>query len=149
MLRQTPRGDTSLNVTRGLVIDQPWVGLIADRKKTWEMRTRATKVRGWIGLIEKGSGTVIGMACLTGSRPPLEHHLYHLHFEKHRIPPASNRKRYGGKYLIPWVLAKSFRLPRPLPYRHPSGAVTWVKFADKVSRSLSRQLRATYPGERA
>jgi hypothetical protein len=138
--------NTALNVTRGLVIDQPWVGLIADRKKTWEMRTRQTKVRGWIGLIEKGTGTVIGLACLTDSLPALKRDLHHLHFKKHRVP--SGRKRYDGKYLTPWVLAKSFRLSRPVSYQHPSGAVTWVTFADDVSSSLTRTLRTRYPEER-
>ncbi|MBV8400626.1 MAG: ASCH domain-containing protein [Acetobacteraceae bacterium] len=54
---------STLNVARGLIIDRPWAGLIADGKKTWEMRTRPTKVRGWIGLIAKGTKTVIGIAC--------------------------------------------------------------------------------------
>jgi hypothetical protein len=149
VLRERRRNNTALKVTRGLVIDQPWVGLIADRKKTWEMRTRPTKVRGWIGLIEKRTGTVIGIACLMGSQPSLERNLHHLHFKEHRVPPGSGRKKYDGKYLTPWVLAKAFRLARPLPYQHPSGAVTWVRFADEVSRSLTRRLRATYPEDRA
>jgi hypothetical protein len=148
VLRGRRRNNAALSVTRGLVIDQPWVGLIADRKKTWEMRTRPTKVRGWIGLIEKGTGTVIGIACLMGSRPSLKRKGHHLYFEKHRVPPMSNRKTYDGKYLTPWVLAKAFRLPKALPYQHPSGAVTWVTFADKVSRSLSRRLRAKHAEER-
>jgi hypothetical protein len=148
LVRGRRRNNAALTVTSGLVIDQPWVGLIADRKKTWEMRTRPTRVRGWIGLIEKGTGTVIGIACLMGSRPALERNLHHLHFKKHRVPPGSGRKTYNGKYLTPWVLAKAFRLPRPLPYQHPSGAVTWVRFDNEVSRSLTRQLRATNPEER-
>jgi hypothetical protein len=130
------------------VIDQPWVGLIADGKKTWEMRTRPTKVRGWIGLIEKGTGTVIGMARLTGSLPALSRGAHHLHFKKHRVPVPSGRKTYNGKYLIPWVLTKAFRLQTPLGYRHPSGAVTWVRFADEVSRSLARRLCTIHPEER-
>jgi hypothetical protein len=130
------------------VIDQPWVGLIVDGKKTWEMRTRPTNVRGWIGLIEKGTGTVIGMARLTGSLPALSRHAHHLHFKKHRVPDQPGRKTYDGKYLIPWVLTKAFRLPTPLAYQHPSGAITWVTFAEEVSRSLVRRLRTTHPEER-
>jgi hypothetical protein len=149
VLRRGRSSNIGLIVTRGLVIAAPWVGLIADGKKTWEMRTRPTKVRGWIGLIEKGTGTIIGIACLEGSRPPLRPNLHHLYFKKHRVPPSSSRKTYDGKYLTPWVLAKAFRLPKPLPYQHPSGAVTWVAFADEVSRSLSRRLRAEMFEERA
>jgi hypothetical protein len=148
VLRRKHGNNSALNVTHGLVIDQPWVGLIADRKKTWEMRTRPTKVRGWIGLIEKGTGTVIGMACLTGSLPALSRNAHHLHFKKHRVPARSGRKTYDGKYLIPWVLTKAIKLPTPLAYQHPSGAVTWVRFADEVSRSLARRLRTTHSEER-
>jgi hypothetical protein len=102
-------------------------------------------MRGWIGLIEKGTGTVIGMACLTGSLPALSRDVHHLHFKKHRVPARSVRKTYDGKYLIPWVLAKAFRLQKPLAYQHPSGAVTWVRFTDEVSRALARRLRMTRP----
>ena len=35
------------------------------------MRTRSTNMRGWIGLIEGGSGTVIGLADLTDVLLPL------------------------------------------------------------------------------
>jgi hypothetical protein len=147
VLRGRPRNNTALSVTRGLVIDQPWAGLIADGRKTWEMRTKPTKVRGWIGLIEKGTGTVIGLAYLKGSLPGLSRDAHHLHFKKHRVPSQSGHKRYDGRYLIPWELAKAFRLPKPLPYQHPSGAVTWVRFADEVSRSLTRRLRRAHPME--
>ena len=147
MLKGRRRNDTALGVTRGLVIARPWVDLIAGRKKTWEMRTKPTRVRGWIGLIEKGTGTVTGVAYLKGSLPGLSRDAHHLHFKKHRVPPRSGHKTYNGRYLIPWELAKAFRLPKPLPYQHPSGAVTWVRFADEVSRSLARRLRRTHPKE--
>jgi hypothetical protein len=109
LIRRRDRNNIALNVTHGLVIDRPWVGLIADRKKTWKMRTRPTKVRGWIGLIEKGTGTVIGIACLL---PALSRRAHNLHFKRHRVPPGSDGRKYHGKYLTPWVLTRSFRLPR-------------------------------------
>ena len=124
------------------------MGLIADGKKTWEMRTRPTNVRGWIGLIEKGTGTVIGIACLAASLPPLKPEAHHLHFKKHRVPPIAGRKRHTGRYLIPWKLTKAFRLSRPVPYEHPAGAVTWVTLSNKVSRFLTHRLRARGPEER-
>lgn len=45
-----------------LVIAEPWIGLILDGSKTWEMRSRATRKRGRIALIRKGSGQVVGVA---------------------------------------------------------------------------------------
>src|SRR5262249_17403517 len=113
-------------VSRGLVIEQPWVSLILDGKKTWEMRTRPTRVRGWIGLIEKGSGTIIGAAYLKESLSALERSKHRLHYRRHRVPLEPGQKVYRGKYLFPWVMEKAFRLAKPVPYKHPLGAVIWV-----------------------
>ena len=46
-----------------------------------------------------------------------------------------------------WVHSANLHLERsarPVPYQHPYGAVIWVTFADEVSRSLTRRLRATH-----
>ena len=130
-----------LIVSRALVVDQPWVGLIADGAKVWEMRTRRTKLRGWIGLIEKGTGTIIGVAYLKDSLPPLQRGKHQLHYRKHRVRSQPGHKSYKGKYLFPWVMAKAFRLPKPVPYKHPSGAVIWVTLSDDVAHALTRQIR--------
>ena len=50
---------------RALIIKKPWIDLILDGEKTWEMRSRKTKITGWIGLIEQGSGLIVGRAFLT------------------------------------------------------------------------------------
>jgi hypothetical protein len=134
-------------VERGLVIQQPWVGMIADGEKIWEMRTRRTRLRGWIGLIEKGAGKVIGVAYLKASPPVLRRSDHHLHYRKHRVKPDRSNKSYSDEYLFPWVMSKAIRLPKPATYKHPYGAVTWVKFSDEVSRVLARHIRKNYPEE--
>src|SRR5262245_48413541 len=106
-------------VSRGLVIEQRWVSLILDGRKTWEMRTRPTRVRGWIGLIEKGSGTIIGAAYLKDSLSALERSKHHLHYRRHRIPLEPGQKVYKGKYLFPWVMEKAFRLASLCPTNIP------------------------------
>jgi hypothetical protein len=83
-------------VERGLVIQQPWVGMIADGKKIWEMRTRRTRLRGWIGLIEKGAGQVIGVAYLKHSPPALRRSDHHLYYREHRVKPDRSNKSYSG-----------------------------------------------------
>jgi len=135
-------------VDRDLVIKQPWVGMIADGRKTWKMRTRRTKVRGWVGLIEKGAGQVIAVAYLQGSPPELRRSEHPLHYRKHRVMPEPCQKANSGKYLFPWVVTKAIKLPKPVPYDHPSGAVTWVKFSDEVGRALARQIAKTHREER-
>jgi hypothetical protein len=147
--RENTNRKAKVTVGRGLVIQQPWVGMIADGKKSWEMRTRRTRLRGWIGLIEQGTGQIIGVAYLQASPPALRRREHHLHYRKHRVTPDSSKKSYSGKYLFPWVLQKAIRLPKPMKYRHPNGAVTWVKFSDEVSRGLGRRIRTTYAEELA
>ena len=56
---------------KGLIIDEPWISLIVSGEKSWEMRSRDTYVRGRIGLIRKGSKTVIGLADLVETLPKL------------------------------------------------------------------------------
>ena len=58
-------------VVKGLIIDQPWIGMILSGSKTWEMRSRNTAVRGRIALIRKGSKAVVGVADLVGIVPKM------------------------------------------------------------------------------
>lgn len=58
-------------VTRGLVIDGHWVSLILAGRKTWEMRSQSTQLRGTIGLVRKGTGQICGVVDLVDSLAPL------------------------------------------------------------------------------
>jgi ASCH domain-containing protein len=49
---------------KGLIIDEPWISLILQGEKIWEMRKTACHHRGRIALIRKGSGQVVGIAAL-------------------------------------------------------------------------------------
>jgi len=60
---------------KGLIVDEPWISLIISGKKTWEMRSRNTLVRGSIALIRKGSKTVIGIADLVRTVRPAKNGL--------------------------------------------------------------------------
>jgi len=48
-------------VSKALVVRPPWIEKILRRQKTWELRSRRTKARGPIGLIESRSGMVVGI----------------------------------------------------------------------------------------
>ena len=56
---------------RALVIASPHIDRILAGEKTWEMRSRNCRIRGPIGLIKKGSGTVVGLAEITDVIDPL------------------------------------------------------------------------------
>jgi hypothetical protein len=127
---------------KGLIIDEPWIGMILRGEKSWEMRSRGTSIRGQIALIEKGTGTIVGLAMLTDSPPPLNPAQMALHSPKHRIPPEKIAEP-GFKWFTPWILAGVRPLTRPVRYKHPSGAVTWVNLSAQeeaaVVRSNDRQ----------
>lgn len=126
---------------KAIVIDEPWVSLITSGQKTWEMRKNGCAHRGTVALIRKGSGHVVGTATVIGSLPPLTTaEAYAAAEDKHRIPPErQERARFDGWH-TPWVLAEARPLARPVPYRHPNGAVIWVNLEADVARAVTAQM---------
>lgn len=110
-------------MNRALIVRQPWLDLILIGEKRWEMRSRPTRIRGRIGLIEQGTGLIVGECNLDGVGKPIDqfnlgwgHHL-------HKIDDYSLLEKW--KY--PWLLSDAERYKNPVPYQHPKGAVVWVK----------------------
>lgn len=132
-----------MKITRGLIIDDPWIGHILEGRKDWEMRSQATSHRGWFGLIRKGSGQVVGLARLTECGLALTPDEMILFYEHHRIPESMIRSGAVSKWVIPWKLADIRPLERPISYQHKSGAVTWVLFSDEVAVQLAQALDGT------
>jgi hypothetical protein len=125
-----------MNVTKGLVIADPWIGYILEGQKTWEMRAQATAFRGWFGLIRKGTGAVWGVARLADCGNPLSPEAMVANHDRHRIPDAMIRSGEVARWNTPWILADIRRLPEPVPYRHRHGAVTWVELDPEVSEAI-------------
>jgi hypothetical protein len=75
-----------MGIDRTLLIKEPWIGLICTREKTWEIRRRDTRVRGWIGLTASGSGTVLGVANLKDVHGPYSTADLSAHEDLHRVP---------------------------------------------------------------
>jgi len=117
---------------KGLVIREPWIGLILRGHKTWEMRSKATKFRGEIALIRAKSGLVFGTARLVASERPLTRADYMTHRDRHAIPEAMLDEVIENGWVHPWVMEEVRALPKPVPYRHPSGAVTFVNLDPSV-----------------
>ena len=107
---------------RALIIKKPWIDLILSGEKTWEMRSRKTHLTGWIGLIEQGTGLIVGKAFLTGSFE-IDELEFAENYSKHRINDDVLLRRYSWA----WTLDQAQRLEIPIHYKHPSGAVIWVK----------------------
>jgi hypothetical protein len=107
---------------RGLIIKKEWLDRIFDNGKVWEMRSRTTKIRGRISLIESGSGFIVGDVTLTDCFRPTNFAICACK-SNHQIEDI----RLFKKWPYSWVLEKAKRYDKPIPYRHPQGAVIWVK----------------------
>lgn len=111
------------DITRALIVKKEWLDKIFDDGKVWEMRSTKTTITGKIGLIESGSGLIVGEVNLIGcSENPISHTRKDL-IKYHKVENLNLLKKW--KYA--WYLMKAKRYEKPIPYKHPKGAVIWVK----------------------
>jgi hypothetical protein len=89
---------------RALIIEKEPLDLIFARKKLLELRRRNTKTRGKIGLIQKGTKTIVGSVDVVG---------------------VISFRPFQASHTL--ILKNPKRFRKPISYRHKSGAVTWVK----------------------
>ena len=134
-----PEGDKDhVDVLR---VQQPWLDMLLDGHKTWELRTtRSTKVghrialgiSGWVyGLIDFVEvlwvGDRVGQGHYQGQ--PADPALYWLrpeHSQKHRCTEENFAKlALKGNHLYAWVMANPVRFEHPVAYRKVVGPVTW------------------------
>jgi len=111
---------------RALIVREPWVNQILDGFKIWELRSKPTKVRGTIGIIEQGTGLIVGQVDLIDSLKPFkdEEQMRYTH-SLHCVDDIELVK----KWRYTWKLENAKRYEKPIPYKHPKGAVTWVRIA--------------------
>jgi hypothetical protein len=102
------------------------------------MRSRNTMLRGRIGLIKKGSKTVIGVADLVGTVPKLSLLALRASIAKHQVPASEIGEDF--KHNTTWVLERARPLGQPVPFRFPAGGVIWVNLGPDVSAMIERQL---------
>jgi hypothetical protein len=121
-------------LTHGLLILKDPLDKILAGTKTWEIRGRATARRGPIALIESKSGHVVGTCDVVDVVGPLT--LTELQRNAGRTGFRPSRLPYATTYA--WVVSNARRLVDPVPYRHPAGAVIWVRLEASVLRRLRR-----------
>ncbi|MCE6075326.1 hypothetical protein FS799_10720 [Agrobacterium vitis] len=132
-----------MRITKGLIIADPWIGYILGGTKDWEMRSSGASHSGWFALIRKGTGAVYGLARLIEVGAPLSPAEMIATFEHHCIPEQMISSGEVAKWNTPWKLADVRRLDRPVPYRHKSGAVTWVELDDAAIDGVASQFGAS------
>lgn len=114
-------------MANGLVIRKIWLEKIFHHGKCWEMRSRPTRIRGSIFLIEAGSGLVVGEAVLDSCHYVSEA-MASESVACHQVSDLALLKRW----CYAWVLRDVRRYETPIPYAHPQGAVIWVSLPVKV-----------------
>ena len=127
------------SILNGLVVDEPWISLILQGRKTWEMRTTHTNIRGQIALIRKGSGHVVGVADLIDVVGPLDAIAFRAHRSMHCIPVEKDE--LGARWHTAWELENAKALARPVSYDHPFGAVIWVSLSEEVAAAVRSGIR--------
>lgn len=125
---------------RALLIRRPWIDMILDGKKTWEVRGSRTSVEGQIALVESGSGTVVGVCDLVDCIGPLTANQFRKNATKAGMRPSETSLGYY-RQTFAWVVKNARRLDRPVPYKHPSGAVIWVRLDPSVEKKVRAQER--------
>ena len=108
-----------------LIIKKPHIDNILSGIKTWEIRGSSTKKRGKIGLIESGSKTIVGEVELVDSIE-LTDELIRTNADKHLAKNITYKKPHA------WVLKNAKRYETPIPYKHPLGAIIWVKLIEDI-----------------
>lgn len=106
---------------KALIIKKEWLNKIFFEKKIWEMRTQCTKVRGTIYLIEAGSGLIRGECQLIDSFKVSPEDII-INKDKHQVDDLKLLKKWN----CAWVLSDIIVYDKPIPYKHPQGAVIWV-----------------------
>ena len=129
-----------MQITKALIIDTPHIDNILSGIKSWEMRSKKTKIRGHVALIRKKSGTIIGIAEITDSLEPLSDKEMLASKAKHRIDDETLADPRTIKWRFPWVMANAKKLRNPVPYEHPNGAVIWVALDDATQREVQRNI---------
>jgi len=116
---------------KALISKSPHIENILLGKKTWEIRGSNTKIRGEIGLIKSGSGTVVGTCEIVDVIGPITINDLESNIDKHCVP-LEQFDQVFGKYerIFAWVLEKAISLPEPVAYKHPQGAIIWVNLND-------------------
>lgn len=107
---------------RALIIKKEYLDKILSGDKTWEMRSRKTKITGLVGLIESGSGLIVGQCFIHGSLEPIDQNTALNTIDKHCVEDVSLLEKWNH----PWVISEAVSYESPIPYNHPQGAVIWV-----------------------
>jgi hypothetical protein len=89
-------------------------------------------------LIPSASGTVAGVCDVVDCVGPLSAEVFRKNAAKAGMTPSEAKLgHYRNTYA--WVLANPRCFAKPLPYKHPSGAVIWVLLDGDVQKAIGKR----------
>lgn len=115
--------------TKILIVKPPYAGLIVDGLKCMEIRGSNTNFRGLALIAESGTNAIIG-SCIVTNAAMMYKAAYETYPDWHQVNVPYEKLPYTVPYW--WHLEHPQRFPEPIPYKHPQGAVIWVKEPLKV-----------------
>lgn len=124
----------------GLIIKKKWLNLIVSGKKTIEIRGNNTqKQNETIYLLESGTHRVVATAIIS-STYPISCSDWAEERDKHCVDISYTdlKKRYKTPYA--WVLSKIKPIEDIWYYKHPQGAVIWVKDVQPIDKMIQIRL---------
>jgi hypothetical protein len=90
-------------------------------------------------LIAAGTGTIVGTCELVDVRGPLTSKELVANAKCLNAKPSELKgRRAYGDHTYAWVLKSPRRLKTPVRYKHPSGAIIWVKLGPAVATKLGK-----------
>ena len=126
-----------MSTLSAIPIQTPYIDQILNGEKTWEIRSKFTKKIGPVALIRSKSGTVVGTAELINVVKITEE-LAEENF--HRMGMTVDEALDCVGYHA-WVLINVVKFKNPVPYKHPSGAVTWVTLDEETTRRVIEEAK--------
>lgn len=116
---------------KGLFIKEPWISLILEGKKVWEIRGSNSKIRGRIALIASGTGEVKGYIDIVDSIE-LDRTKFECNSSKHLVD--LNKYSNGQmpyKKTFAWVFANPKKLSKGIKFNPKKGCVIWINLNEK------------------
>jgi hypothetical protein len=116
---------------RGLLVRDPYATQLLNGEKIWEIRGKATQIRGPVVIVKSGSGRAYGTVRLIRVLGPLA--LDDLMMARELPEEEREAFRHSGlpyAKTYAYVFSDPQWFDRPISYNHPSGAVTWVRLPE-------------------
>jgi hypothetical protein len=115
------------SITRGLLIQSPHLEKVLSGNKTWEIRGNAARIRGRIALIRSGSSQIVGTCNIVDTKGPLTRAEFLKNLRKIGLSRSQVDRSLPYRKTYAWVLKGAKRLRTPVAYKHPYGAIGWVR----------------------